>query len=120
MSQQLRMILQVKGMLDLDKQPMKAREYDLTGGIPIIEIPRVPLGRGGAADFIIYDSVTSPNGAILVQGSGKAYHGTVDGSELRFEVQQIESDYPFGTIGRDKSDYYLANRQFLAGLSSKL
>lgn len=117
MSQQIVEILQAKKALAIDKQPMKPHEYDLTGGVPIIEIPR---RAGTASDFIIYNSVTSPNGIVLVQGPGKVYHGRVDGDELRFEIQRIESDHPFGVIGRDNSNYYTANRQFVDDLSSRL
>ena len=116
MSQSLLEILQQKQALGIDKKPMKPREYDLTGGVPIIEIPR---GTVNPSDFIIYDNVTSPNGVILIQGQGKVYHGRVDDSELKFEVQKIESNHPFGAIGLDKSDYYTANRQFVESLSSR-
>jgi len=120
MPQSILELLQEKGAIPVDKQLMKPSEQDLTRGVPVIEIPRK---RGISSDFMVYDSVTSPNGAVLVQGPGKVYHGTVNAKELRFKVQRIVGDHPFGTMGRDNSDYYTANREFVAvvaGLSSRL
>lgn len=117
MSQPVLSVLQVKEALSVDKKPMKPHESDLTGGVPIIDIPKM---RGIDSDFIIYDNVTSPDGRTLIQGPGRAYHGIVREGELQFEVQRINSDLPFGLIERYPSDYYLASRDFVKDLESRL
>ena len=111
-------VLQARGVLSPDKKPMKPGESDLTGGVPIIDIPRVAMI--GGSDFIIYDNVTSPDGRTLIQGQGKAYHGNVRDGELQFEVQRIGDDFPFGVIEKYPCDYYLANKGFVSGLESRL
>jgi hypothetical protein len=98
---------------------MKPHEYDLTGGVPVLDVPRGT--RGTSPDFVIYDNVVSPDGKTLIQKPGKAYHGRVsDGDgELKFEIQRVDNDLPFGVIGRYSADYYLANRSFVDNLESK-
>ncbi|HLC61256.1 MAG TPA: hypothetical protein VJJ52_07565 [Candidatus Nanoarchaeia archaeon] len=118
MSQPVLSVLQEKGAVSSIKEPMEPAQYDLRSGVPIIDIPRGT--RGTTSDFIIYDNVTSPDGRVLIQGTGRAYHGIVVNGEIRFEVQKIGSNLPFGVIGRYPDDYYLANREFVSDLESRL
>jgi hypothetical protein len=111
-------VLQARGALSPDKKPMRPGEYDLTGGVPIIDIPRVAMVAG--SNFVIYDNVTSPDGRTLIQGTGKAYHGRIRDGELQFETQRIGEDFPLGVIEKYPNDYYLANRDFVSGLESRL
>jgi len=120
MSQRMIDILKAQGAMSADKTLMKAGEHDLTMGVPVIDVPRRE-SVGGEADFVIYDSVTSPDGRTLIQGHGNAYHGMVlEGDKLRFEVQKIEANHQFGVIGFYPKDYFLANRQFVDDLRRRL
>jgi hypothetical protein len=111
-------VLQKSAAVSADKEPMKPNQYDLTGGVPIIDIPRGT--RGVSPDFVIYDNATSPDSRILIQGRGNVYYGVVRDDELEFEVQKITDTLPFGVIGVYPDDYYIANRAFVDSLETRL
>ena len=111
-------VLKDKGALARDESPMRPGEYDLTGGVPIIDVPRTRNYSG--PDFTIYDNVTSPDGRTLVQGHGIGYYCTERDGKLEIETRRFDSDHPFGLIGLYPNDYYTANREFVDQLKASL
>ena len=118
MSQPILSVLQEEGVVSADQEPMQLSEFNLMGGVPIVDITK--NYRGSGAECVIYDNVTSPDGRILMQGPGYAYFGQRVAGELEFEVQKIDDSKPFGAIGIYESDYYLAGRTFVDDLKTKL
>ena len=96
-------------------EPMKPSQYNLRGGVPIIDISRNP--RGDQYDFMVYDNVTSPDGKTLVQGIGTRYAVSIREGRLQVEGNgKNDVDLPFGVIGMYPSDYYMSSRQFISDL----
>lgn len=109
--------LKEKGIILSDASPMKAGQYDLSHGVPIIVVPRKPEVL---CDFMIYDNVTSPDGRVLIQGTGTQYAVSVRNGEIHVDDRRtVEEDLPFGVIGVYPKDYYMANRQFIRDLESR-
>ena len=117
MSQSILAVLKGKGVVLPDAQPMKPSQYDLRGGVSIIDISRNP--RAAPYDFMVYDNVTSPDGRTLVQGKGTQYAVSVRDGRLQVEDRKkIEEDLPFGVIGAYPNDYYMSSRLFISDLEA--
>ena len=110
-------VLKEKEIILPNAEPMVRGQYDLRGGVPIIDILRYP--RGAQYDFMFYDNVTSPNGITLIQGKGTQFAVSVRDGRLQVEDRRkTEEDLPFGVIGIYPHDYYMSNRQFINDLES--
>jgi len=116
MTQSVLTFLQKKGIIPTD-EPMKPSQYDLRGGVPIIDISRNP--RDQPFGFMLYSNVTSPDGRTLIQNEGTQYAVSINEDELQVvDNRKVKESLPFGLIGVHQHDYYLADRELVNKLES--
>ena len=105
--------LKEMGAVSPDAHPMKPRECDLSGGVPIIDIPT----DRGVEHVMVYDNVTSQEGTILMQGKGTQYAISVSDGTLQVAASRnVEGNLLVGIIGSYPADYYKVSEQFVRTL----